>query len=76
MLNYIFIKNETVDVYVGIGGRTTFFEGLVIPLGMNIYPFEKDNFGFHMELAGLINEGALLRGSWGIRYRFLKALCF
>ena len=45
-------------------------EGLVIPLGINVYPFEKKNFGFQMELTPIIGDDALLRGTWGIRYRF------
>jgi len=45
-INYIFKKNETVNVYAGLGGRVGFFEGLVVPIGLNIYPFEEKNFGF------------------------------
>ena len=68
--NYIFLSSDDFDFYGGIGGRTTHFEGLVIPVGLNLYPFENDRFGFHLEAAGLFGEGAILRGSWGIRYRF------
>lgn len=69
-VNYIFMRNETVNVYAGIGGRVGTFEGLVIPVGLNIYPFEKKNFGFQIELAPILTEVSLLRGSGGIRYRF------
>ena len=69
-VNYIFQRTETVDVYVGLGGRVGFFEGLVVPVGLNIYPFESKNFGFQIELAPIITEVSLLRGSGGIRYRF------
>lgn len=75
VVNYVFVKQESVQAYGGLGLRAQFFEGTLIPLGVNIYPFEQKNFGFHMELAGLfaqIEGGGLLRGSWGIRYRFLK----
>jgi len=44
----------------------------VIPVGLNIYPFENKSFGFQMEIAGLIGEVDILRGSTGIRYRFNK----
>lgn len=71
-VSYIFKKTEQVNAYVGLGARTYIFEGVVLPLGLNIYPFESKNFGFQMELAGLFSEGALLRGSWGLRYRFSK----
>ena len=40
-VNYIFMRNETVIAYAGIGGRVGSFEGLVVPLGLNIYSFEK-----------------------------------
>ncbi len=66
------MRNETVNVYAGIGGRVGNFEGLVIPVGLNIYPFDKKNFGFQIELAPILTEESLLRGSGGIRYRFLK----
>jgi hypothetical protein len=69
-LNYIFLRNELVNVYAGLGGRVGSYEGLVVPLGLNIYPFEQKNFGFQMELAPIIGEVGVLRGSWGIRYRF------
>ncbi len=69
-VNYIFKRTESVDVYAGLGGRVGFFEGLVVPVGLNIYPFESKNFGFQIELAPIITEVSLLRGSVGIRYRF------
>ena len=68
--NYIFLKNSNFDLYGGIGGRTTHFSGLVIPAGLNLYPFEDKHFGFHLEAAGLFGEVSVLRASWGIRYRF------
>ena len=70
VVNYIFKRNETVNVYAGLGGRVGFFEGLVVPVGLNIYPFESKNFGFQIELAPIFTEVSLLRGSGGIRYRF------
>ena len=69
-VNYIFMRNELVNVYAGVGGRIGFFEGLVVPVGLNIYPFEKKNFGFQIELAPILSEVSILRGSGGIRYRF------
>lgn len=69
-INYLFKRNETVDVYAGLGGRIGFFEGLVVPVGLNIYPFEEKKFGFQIELASILGETNLLRGSAGIRYRF------
>ena len=69
-LSYIFKRNETVNMYAGVGARVSILEGIVVPVGLNIYPFEQKNFGFQMELAPILRESSLLRGSWGIRYRF------
>lgn len=71
-LNYILKKEEHLDLYAGIGARVQIFEGLVLPVGMNIYPLRNKKFGFHIELAGIVDDFTILRGSWGIRYRFLK----
>ena len=70
--NRIFYKNDRIDFYGGIGARVQSLEGLVIRVGLNIYPFEKKDFGFHLEAAGLFGDSSLFRGSFGIRYRFLK----
>lgn len=70
--NRIFYKNDRIDFYGGIGARVQSLEGLVIPVGLNIYPFEQKDFGFHLEAAGLFGDSSLFRGSFGIRYRFLK----
>ncbi len=73
LFNIIFKSDEIIDVYTGIGGRVNQFPGLVVPIGINIYPFEDKKFGFHMELAGITDgESTILRGSLGIRYRFIK----
>jgi hypothetical protein len=69
-VSYIFKKDEWVNAYAGLGGRVNNFNALVIPVGLNIYPFERKNFGFQMEAASLLGNAALIRGSWGIRYRF------
>jgi hypothetical protein len=70
--NYILKKTERFEFYGGLGGRIGDFSGLVIPLGLNIYPFEQKDFGFHIEGAGLVGDESIFRGSFGIRYRFLK----
>ncbi|PKD19597.1 hypothetical protein APR41_03045 [Salegentibacter salinarum] len=69
-VNYIFKRNEIVNIYAGVGGRIGSLEGIVVPVGLNIYPFEKKNFGFQIELAPILRESSVLRGSGGIRYRF------
>jgi hypothetical protein len=65
-------RTEDAALYGGLGGRINGFSGLVVPFGANVYPFAKKAFGFHLELAPIIGESALLRGSGGIRYRFRR----
>ena len=71
VVNYKFIIREDYDFYGGIGYRVNAFEGIVAPIGLNFYPFEEKKFGFHIEAAPIILESTILRGSFGIRYRFL-----
>ncbi|MCE7055339.1 hypothetical protein LZF95_11695 [Algoriphagus sp. AGSA1] len=72
--NYIFKKNDRFEFYGGGGLRVGSFDGIVIPVGLNIYPFEQKDFGFHIEGAPIIgfNDDSLFRGSFGLRYRFSK----
>jgi hypothetical protein len=71
-VNYLFYKTEIINAYGGLGGRINLLPGAVIPVGANFYPFQNKSFGFHTELAALIGENPYLRGSFGIRYRFLE----
>lgn len=72
--NYIFKKTDRFEFYGGAGVRVGNFDGIVIPVGLNIYPFEQKDFGFHMEGAPIIgfNDDSIFRGSFGLRYRFSK----
>ncbi len=70
IITYDIFDKDNYEFYAGIGGRVNNFSGVVIPVGLNIYPFTFKNFGFHIELAPIIGDLAILRGSWGIRYRF------
>ena len=70
-INYTLKSTENYDFYAGLGVSSEPFPGMVIPFGMKIYPFERDrNFGFHIELSPIFTDDVLLRGSWGIRYKF------
>lgn len=62
------------EVYVGAGVRGGDVAGLVIPAGVNIFPFSERKFGFHIELTPVLfgSYDSILRGSWGIRYRFVR----
>ena len=74
VLLYQFSNRDAYEFYAGLGYRVNTFQGLVLPVGLNIFPFNQQNFGFHIEVAPLLEpDGAkVLRGSWGIRYRFIK----
>jgi hypothetical protein len=74
---YNFISKDDYIFYMGVGGRFNVFDGIVIPVGLQFFPFENKKFGFHGELTPMAvlteaNSGVLLRGTWGIRYRFMK----
>jgi hypothetical protein len=66
------IVKEDYYIDLGAGYRTNSFNGLVVPLGISLFPFEKKQMGFHAELAVIsdFTSSALFRGSWGIAYRF------
>lgn len=70
VVTYDLAEREEYEIYVGLGGRINQLEGLVVPIGVNVYPLTTKQFGFHVELAPLIGSETVLRGSWGIRYRF------
>lgn len=71
---YLIKNEEDRQIYVGAGARLNLFGGIVVPVGINYYPFSKKEFGFHLEASPLllIDEGVLFRSSFGVRYRFLK----
>ena len=72
VLTYQMINRQDYEFYAGLGYRLNAFEGIVFPIGLNIFPFNQQKFGLHIEAAPVIEiEGlTILRGSWGIRYRF------
>jgi len=74
-LNYKFVNKEDYYVYGGIGARTNDLAGAVVPVGLVVFPFAKKHLGFHTELAviGISEDDAVLRGSWGIKFRFGRA---
>lgn len=73
ILSYDLINKADYEFYAGAGVRAAGdFTGLVIPLGLNVYPLPVKQFGFHIEVTPIIGESSILRGSWGIRYRFRK----
>ena len=70
VVTYDVVDKEEYEIYAGVGGRINKFEGAVIPIGVNVFPLSTKQFGFHIELAPIIGNTSVLRGSWGIRYQF------
>lgn len=69
---YDILNKNDYEFYAGVGLKTEPIAGVVVPIGLNFYPLATKKFGFHIELAPILGEEDILRGSWGIRYRFLK----
>lgn len=65
---------ESHEIYMGAGAVVNYFNGIIVPFGVQIRPFEKfRNFSFQIEFQPLIEveiEDLLLQASAGIRYRF------
>lgn len=74
VFNFHFLRREDYRFYAGFGIHLADFGGsAVVPLGIQLFPLENKRFGFHIEAAPIIGErSGFFRGSWGIRYRFLR----
>ena len=76
VVNFSLKKDEFYQLYLGVGGIVNDLNGIVAPLGMYIYPFQKlNNFSFMIELQPVYSFNAteaFLFASWGIRYQFKK----
>ncbi len=72
IVTYDILNKEDYEFYAGLGARFNTLPGLVVPVGFNFYPFDKRNFGFSIELAPIMGEDNVLRGSFGLRYSFDK----
>jgi hypothetical protein len=75
VLCYNIVKKDKHNVYFGLGGVVNYFNGFVIPVGIQFTPFEKlDRFSFHIEIQPTLDiEGNLIiQAAWGLRYKFGK----
>ena len=66
------LSKENYYVDAGAGVRSNSFRGLVVPIGFAAFPFANKGLAFHGEIAVIsdFESSAILRGSWGIMYRF------
>jgi hypothetical protein len=69
---YNFINKENHNIYAGIGGVANYFNGLVIPVGVQFTPIEKfDKFSLHVEIQPVIRDyNSFIQASWGLRHKF------
>jgi len=70
---YNFVNAERYNIYAGAGVVANYYNGIVIPFGVQFTPFEKnDKFSLHIELQPTFDfdYSPLLQSSWGIKYRF------
>lgn len=73
---YDYFQKEEYELYAGLGviNRPG---SLIVPIGINLYPFENKRFGFNIEVApvfGRFAGSSEIKGrvSGGFRYRFTK----
>ncbi len=72
---YNVINKEKYNMYAGIGGVVNYYNGIVLPVGVQFSPFEKlANFSLHIECQPTFDfeSDFLLQSSWGLRYMFNK----
>lgn len=69
-------RKERHEIYVGIGGVANYFNGLVVPMGLQFRPFENfKRFSLQIEFSPLIDfdrSDVLFQSSAGLRYTFGK----
>jgi hypothetical protein len=72
---YNIVDKEKHNIYAGIGGVVNYFNGIVVPIGVQFTPFEKlDKFSLHIEIQPSFDfeNDPILQSSWGLRYKFGK----
>jgi hypothetical protein len=73
---YNFINKENHNIYLGLGGNFNYFNGLVLPAGIQFIPVENfDRFSLQIELQpafDIQSSDLILQSSWGLRYKFGK----
>ena len=72
VLNYNFVKKEKYEAYIGAGIILNNINGIIIPIGIGIKPFENlKNLSLNIELNPLYEidfEDVFIRGFIGIKY--------
>lgn len=75
-LLYNVSKKDQHEIYIGVGGVVNYFNGLIIPMGLQFTPFENfKRFSLQIEFAPMIDfdsSDLIFQSSAGIRYTFGK----
>lgn len=73
VLNYNFLRKENYETYFGAGAILNNINGIVIPIGIGIKPFENlKNLSINIEFNPLYEidlDDVFIRGFIGIRYK-------
>lgn len=67
------VGKERYCLYLGVGGVVNYFNGIVVPFGVQFTPFDKmGNFTLHIELEPTVDfdSDIILQSSFGIRFIF------
>jgi hypothetical protein len=73
---YNLVKKEKHDIYVGLGGIINHYTGVTLPIGTQIYPFEKfRRLSINAELHPILNvnnygQYLIFQANCGFRYCF------
>lgn len=70
---YNIVKKENHNIYLGLGAAVNYFNGLVIPVGVQFTPIAQfDKFSLHIEIEPVIDfdNDLFILTSWGLRYSF------
>ena len=75
VLCYDALKLKDYNFYVGLGAQIRDESGFVIPIGVQVAPFENfKNLSLHVELLPIFTDyDTMLQSSIGIRYTFGKS---
>ncbi len=64
------LHKEKYNLYLGVGGVVNYFNGVVVPIGVQFTPFDKiQHFTLHIELEPTIDfdSDLILQSSFGVR---------
>ena len=70
---YNIVNKEKHNIYIGACLNVNYYNGVVVPIGLQFSPFEKlSNFSLHIEIQPCFDfeKDMVIQSAWGIRYTF------